>query len=368
MATVYIHIGAPKTATSTLQSVFADSYSKLLKDGVLYPRQFRHGSAHHLLVCDLIEKYQDIQMPDIWYGPLPRGEAWSSLKAEIDQHGSNVEKVILSSELFFGQSEKIRVMLDDVVANLQGHEIRIIVYLRRQDQLYSSFYNQDVKGVRQWPESAYQFYQTHQIFQQDYRTLLDLWSGVFGKENLIIRPFEVEQWVNGDIVQDFCVAIGASPLRSAYKDHNESLGFTQLFIKKCLNKVGYPKEDNEEVLKVLAKVCPEEPVKGGSYVNRGLYRRYRQEWLGVNTAISRNYLDGEELFRQQIPLPEDVQFHKIDKLKVAGYTQNMFKIFNRGKYPDYRALFARATLLALAEQNLWHALEEADRHTMMSWI
>ena len=106
MATVYIHIGAPKTATSTLQSVFSDNYGKLLKNGVLYPKHFRHGSAHHLLVCDLIEKYQGIRMPDIWYGPRPRGEAWSSLKAEIDQHGSAVDSVILSSELFFWPERK----------------------------------------------------------------------------------------------------------------------------------------------------------------------------------------------------------------------------------------------------------------------
>ncbi len=301
-------------------------------------------------------------------GPRPRGEAWSSLKAEIDEHGSKVSSIILSSELFFGQSDKIKVMLDDVVANLQGHEIKIIVYLRRQDQLYSSFYNQDVKGVRQWPESAYQFYQTHQIFQQNYISLLDLWSGVFGRENVIIRPFEVEQWVNGDIVQDFCVAIGASPLRSGYKDHNESLGFTQLYIKRCLNKIGYPKEDNEEVLKVLAKVCPEGPVKGGSYVNRGLYRQYRREWSRVNIAISRSYLDGEDLFRHEIPVPEDVEFHKIDKYRVAGYIQNMYRIFGKGAYSGYRDLFTRATLLAMAEQNLWHALDKADKELMLSWI
>ena len=66
MATIYIHIGAPKTATSTLQSTLAGNYRKLLKNGVLYPKEPRHGDAHHLLVCDLIEKYQKIRMPEVW--------------------------------------------------------------------------------------------------------------------------------------------------------------------------------------------------------------------------------------------------------------------------------------------------------------
>ena len=43
MATVYLHIGAPKTATSTLQSVLAANYGGLLRGGVLYPQRCRHG-------------------------------------------------------------------------------------------------------------------------------------------------------------------------------------------------------------------------------------------------------------------------------------------------------------------------------------
>jgi len=368
MAIVYIHIGAPKTATSTLQSILAGNHKKLLKNGVLYPRDFCNGDAHHLLVCDLIEKCQGVRMPDIWYGPRAHGEAWATLTAEIDRHGSDIHSVIISSELFFGQSDSIKSMLDDVFFHLQGHEVRIIVYLRRQDQLYSSFYNQDVKGSRQWTGSAYQFYQTHQIFQQDYHSLLDIWSEVFGRKHIIIRPFEPEQWVNGDIVQDFCVAANTIPLRSGYKDDNESLGITQLYIKRCLNKVGFDKKDNEDILRVLRKVGPEEPAKPGSHVHKALYRQYRNEWLRANQAIAADYLDGKELFKNQLPVAEDMHIHKINKFSVAGYMQNMHRIFKNGDYADYRALFARATFLAMAEQNLWHALEPADRERMLGWI
>ena len=368
MATVYIHIGAPKTATSTLQSVFASNYDTFLKNGVLYPRNFRNGDAHHLLVCDLIEKYQGIRMPDVWYGQRARGESWAALIAEIASHGSNIDSVILSSELFFGQSTSIRSMLDDVVTHLHGHEVRIIAYLRRQDQLYSSFYNQDVKGVRQWSGSAYEFYQTHQIFQQDYHSLLAVWSEVFGSKHIIVRPFEPEQWVNGDIVQDFCVAANTVPLRSGYKDSNLSLGINQLYIKRCLNKVGFDKKDNEEILRVLRKVGPEAPAEAGSYVHRALYRHYRTEWLRANQALSADYLNGEELFKKPLPPAEDIRVHKINKLSVAGFIKSMYHNFVAGKYPAYRTLFARATLLAMAEQNLWHVLEAADRERILSWV
>ena len=47
MTTIYLHIGAPKTATSTLQAVFAAKSRQLRKQGVLYPSGCRHGDAHH---------------------------------------------------------------------------------------------------------------------------------------------------------------------------------------------------------------------------------------------------------------------------------------------------------------------------------
>ena len=114
MATVYIHIGAPKTATSTLQGVLAANAAKLLKHGVLYPSDLRHGDAHHVLICDLIEKHQDQPMPDLWYGDCSRGEAWSALLGEIERHGDAVKSVVISSELFFGQTRDIKAILHDV--------------------------------------------------------------------------------------------------------------------------------------------------------------------------------------------------------------------------------------------------------------
>ena len=138
MAIVYLHIGAPKTATSTLQSMLAGNFEQLLKQGVLYPKLLRHGDAHHTLVADLIQAYQGHTMADLWYGDRTRGEAWQNLQREIEQH-PGIEKIILSSELFFGQTQRLEDMLADIRSRLSEHELKVVVYLRRQDKLYSSF-------------------------------------------------------------------------------------------------------------------------------------------------------------------------------------------------------------------------------------
>ncbi len=368
MATTYLHIGAPKTATSTLQSVLASNYDRLLKGGVLYPRTMRSADAHHVLACDLIDKHQGGPMPDVWYGSQPRGQAWESLQAEIKQHKSAIDSVVISSELFFGQGKNLSSILADVSAYLRGHEIKVIVYLRRQDQLYSSFYNQDVKGVRQWANSAYQFYETHQIFESDYHSMLGVWSKVFGKKQIIIRPFEPGQWLNGDIVQDFCALIDVESFTSVYTDQNKSLGAIQLYVKRCLNKIGFDKQGNDTVLAVLAKIYPEEPAKGCLYVHRGLYRKYREQWLQVNDALSEDYLEHKRLFNQPIPEPQDLELYKINPLGVVDYVQNMVKFFRTDNYPEYRQLFAKATILVLAEQDLWHALDAGNRTILLGWV
>lgn len=367
MAIVYLHIGAPKTATSTLQFALAQNYRQLLKSGVLYPQDMMHANAHHALVCDLLEKHRGQSMPDIWYGNTPRGKAWDLLLSEIDRHESQIHSVVVSSELFFGQTQNLDTILRSVCDLLERHEIRVIVYLRRQDQLYSSFYNQDVKGIRQWSHGAYQFYQTHQIFEHGYHTVLKLWSNVFGRDNIIVRPFESAQWPESDVVKDFGVLIGHTSMRATEVQNNDSLGMVQLYVKQCLNKVGFDKRLNDEVLRILYAICPEQSANGCLYIHKSLYKKYREKWIEENRLVSDTYLAGQELFSHSIPSADDVTVYELDRVAVALYVRNMFTQFEQEHYKNHRKLFSKATLLVLAEQNLWNALDAASRITMLEW-
>ena len=368
MATVYIHIGAPKTATSAIQNVLAANYKKLLKQGILYPKDHRHGDAHHTLVCDLIQKHQNVSMPDAWYGDLPRGEAWACLKAEISRHGSHIHSVILSSELLFGQSKNIDLMLEDIASHLDGHRIKVVAYLRRQDELYSSFYNQDVKGIRQWSFSAYEFYEVHQIFQNDYYSLLSTWGNTFGKSNIHVRPYEPEQWLNGDIVQDFCAITNSIPLKLTRAGSNESLGINQLYFKRCLNRIGFDKNHNEDVLRLIFSSYPEQPAKSCLYVQKKLYQKLRREWLETNRKLEQDFLHGDTFFRQPIPPAEKLQMYSVDRMALAHFLQKVIKKLRGHYFGSHHTLFVKALILMLAEQDLWAALNEKDRSALMEWV
>ncbi len=368
MATIYLHIGAPKTATSTLQSVLAKNAGHLLKQGILYPQSMRNGHAHHLLACDLIAEHQGMPMPDVWYGDQPRGAAWGRLSQELSDAMHSVESVVLSSELFFGQHRGLKPLVQDIQRKLDGHDVRIIVYLRRQDDFYSSFYNQDVKGVRQWAGSAYEFYETHQMLRHHYDELLASWGSVFGSERVIVRPYEIDQWQEGDIVRDFSALVPGMQLKSKSTNSNEGLGPTQLYLKLCLNRIGYEKAENTGVLEALHNICgPEESVPC-QYVNRALYAKLRDRWMQANEFISDSYLGGASLFQHNIPLPTQVTLYQLDAHQLELGLRNTVRVLRSGEFANYRALFASMALLVLAEKSLWHCLDPQDRADLLSWV
>lgn len=368
MPTVFLHIGAPKTATSTIQSILSRNYQQLRENGILYPRACLSGDAHHALACDLIETHQGFAMPDLWYGEIPRQASWQLLRKEIEENREGLEKVILSTELLFGQDHRLQDMLAEIKTHLQGFDIKVVVYLRRQDQLYSSLYNQDVKGARQWPGSAYELYETHQLLRNDYVTLLESWANAFGRENILLRSFEKQQWVDGSVFADFCTAIEIPLFRGTFNDQNESIGATQLYVKRCLNSVGFPKEQNEKILALVKEMFPEKPAKGLLYVNKSLYRKYRSCWLQMNDILSQKYLDSRPLFEQPIPEPEGLEVHAVSLEDIAVFAGNCLRILGKASNAQYRPLFAKAILLFAIELQYWEKMPMPARQTLQEWL
>lgn len=86
-------------------------------------------------------------------------------------------------------------------------EIKIIIYLRAIEDLVPSLYSQMIKHnftISNLPimSKNYRFY--HDC---DYKTL-KMWINVFGKENLIVRLFDKNEFYQGDLLKDFIHSIG----------------------------------------------------------------------------------------------------------------------------------------------------------------
>jgi hypothetical protein len=82
--------------------------------------------------------------------------------------------------------------------------IRIVVYLRRQDDFVVSTYSTGVKNGQPVPLRSPRKAQIEARY--NYAELLERWSRPFGRKNVICRKFEKASLVSGDLISDFLSA------------------------------------------------------------------------------------------------------------------------------------------------------------------
>lgn len=182
--TVYIHIGSPKTGTTAIQETLAANIDNLKKKNYLYPKTGLNG-INHFCIPLLIQK-QDSKIKTIL----------EKLLKEFKD--SNLDNLIISTEAFFYKTqtiESIKIVQEAFV----DFDIKIIVYLRRQDSFLQSGYSQQVKAdinrvltVQEFVENVHN---NTNIY--DHYSKISKWAEVFGKENIIVQPYEKAQMPNG---------------------------------------------------------------------------------------------------------------------------------------------------------------------------
>jgi len=187
-----LHIGPPKTGTSSLQEVLFRHQDQLSAQGYEYPAFGRHADmsklpGHHG-IPDGIRKH----------GAVPP-EVLEQLALLPEGH-----RVILSSENFAHlDDEGVRVLL----RTLGPENVEIIYYARRWDQLLPSVWQELVKHGHSQP---YLEFLNRQIsapmasIYLNYMQVLDRWARVTGRSRLRIFSYDNMRATGQDIVQHFC--------------------------------------------------------------------------------------------------------------------------------------------------------------------
>jgi len=186
---------------------------------------------------------------------------------------------------------------------LQGYNIKIIIYLRRQDHHLESVYKQYVKSIHyRITTPADEYFRTNE--PRDYYSLLTLWSRYFGKENIIVRIYENGQ-VNEDIVVDFMQTIGLKMNPDfrfpEHKQSNRSLGSLPTEILRICNKSGIPYEQYELLLKKMIQLRPSE--NEYSYLSPQQRIKILKSVEKSNMKVASQYLGRKDgtLFRESFP-------------------------------------------------------------------
>lgn len=313
MKTLYLHVGTPKTATTSIQSFLNKNKDVLEKYGYCYPASLhrypdvnpiRNG---HFLVGNVIKEdgTRDTDQEKIY---LEEG-----LK-QVEDYFKKVDNVILSDEsIWRALSYTRKTLLSDLrsIGEKNGFRIKVIVYLRRQDKFLLSRWNQSIK--QNFAYSA--TYTCDEFFKSEkkkknkifnYGTKLDEISRDIGKENLIVRRFDKSKWKDDSIIRDFMNEIGLEPTDEFQEleiNENLKLGKNATEIKRIINKNN--NLDKKEIAYLgnsLRKISALDTNKKPSAMltveeTRAFLSKYEKE----NERVAAEYCkDGEPLFSDEI--------------------------------------------------------------------
>lgn len=204
---IVLHIGLPKTGSTTIQNCLDASAEPLAKAGTKILTGLGHGSNSFLLSCygltfsaKLLQSNYHLRRHRI--RNRPQFEAMRSrLKEQFldGAAGTGHGTLVVSSEAF---SQGLR-QADEVARFVElmrevASDIRVIVYLRRQDEVVVSAYSQALRGgsTERLKLKVPQLY-------LNYGPLLDRWSEAVGRKNLSIGLLEKVSLHNGDLLDDF---------------------------------------------------------------------------------------------------------------------------------------------------------------------
>lgn len=131
--TLYLHIGFHKTGTTAIQSCLSENYDLFLKHGYHLPRIPSHVRGYHHNIA--------------W--ELRRHPSFSSKVGKIDDllrtiQSVDTPRVIVSSEEFCKCNLEEITRLGRI---LDAFDVKVIVYLRRQDQFAQAVWAQVTKSV-----------------------------------------------------------------------------------------------------------------------------------------------------------------------------------------------------------------------------
>lgn len=210
-AKIFLHIGVNKTGSSAIQQYFYSNRLSIIDEGILYPETGRDGGGHYAL--SRVLGFEHGEKGEIDLKAMPVVEMVDALRHEILSNA--VDSVVISSEAFV-----LPKSVSVVKKFFAEYDVKVVVYLRRHDKWWPSAYNQAVRMVAEppWGKGFEQYLEFHRrmgeySFNAGYRLLIDRWASVFGKGNLIIRPYEPQQ-NQPNIIADFVRAIGREDVLS----------------------------------------------------------------------------------------------------------------------------------------------------------
>ncbi len=204
--TCYLHIGAPKTGTTSIQLTLHQGRSKLLAEGIYYPSMaptqvffasyfrenpksmFFHRQSGRITEAD-VDEFND--------------RLWSRFQAELDdikntlreQNKDQMKSIVISSEMLPSTEEHQCVKMSEYLNSI-AERVVVIFYVRHPASQMASSVQQSVKvgmASTKFPQN-YKFYSAG---------VARKFAKTFGLDNMCVKEFHRDLLDEGDSVVDF---------------------------------------------------------------------------------------------------------------------------------------------------------------------
>lgn len=340
MKTLYIHIGTSKTGTTTIQTYCGINREQLKSKGVLFPIMPYHydritkNRNGHFLYANIYEN-----------GVRNKEKEEQVLKQELDyivDCFKDYDNVLLSEESIWWATATRRKGLWKYLqehSQQNNYQVKIIVYLRRQDQFMMSRYNQILKtdtggGTQRFYEYFKDMNGKYKCVM-NYRQRLDYMAKFFPKENIVVKRFDRSYFYNGDINADFLHILGVEiddTFAELPKDENLGISVQSGELKRVLNRLGTMTfAENQKLLQMLNECEELLPKREVSIMTTEHIEKFMKKFIDDNESIAVDYIgDGKPMFdynykKKPVWSYEDKNYHEEVILFFAKAIDSVYK-------------------------------------------
>lgn len=307
---VYIHVGMPKTGTSSIQNFIVINEDILSKKYNLYYPKFgrwEDGSHHEIAFAVSSNPYREMKQG------AELLEYLSILEKEIDD--SACENVLLSSECFHLYSNR------DIVNKFKAkYNVRLICYIRRQDEYLESIYSQNVRDTILKEKREFEDFKEFFKDSLFYSKMMKKWEVLVDKKDIIIRVYDKNKLINQNVVDDFMnifsIAIDSNFNKQA-TFLNNSFNLKITLYKLMLNNVVFSQD--RRIVDILQRFSKKYGKLEESLMSNMARESLLDEFLEDNEYVKKNYTNFDELFATGMKKYRQANIDEVDIYMISKY-------------------------------------------------